>query len=89
MGAEMALRETGAINLIEALDYLPLLAELRPAKAPRGPALAQAPETEAPMAPRVGARARGADRALPGRPAGARAARLLIRRMRPTVASHP
>jgi hypothetical protein len=35
MGAEMALREMGAIDLLEALDYVALLAELRPAKAPR------------------------------------------------------
>lgn len=30
MGAEMALREMGAVSLAEALDYLALLAELRP-----------------------------------------------------------
>jgi hypothetical protein len=35
MRAEMALREMGAIDLLEALDYVALLAELRPAKAPR------------------------------------------------------
>jgi hypothetical protein len=35
MGADMALREMGAINLLEALDYVALPAELRPAKAPR------------------------------------------------------
>jgi hypothetical protein len=34
-GAEMALREMGAVDLLEALDYLALLAELLPAKAPR------------------------------------------------------
>jgi hypothetical protein len=35
MGAEMLLREMGAVDLLEALDYVALLAELRPAKAPR------------------------------------------------------
>ena len=30
IGAEMALREMGAVSLLEALDYLALLAELRP-----------------------------------------------------------
>jgi hypothetical protein len=35
MSAEMALREMGAIELLEALDYVALLAELRPGKAPR------------------------------------------------------
>jgi hypothetical protein len=37
MGAEMALREMGAVDLVEALDYLAVLAERRPAKAPRAP----------------------------------------------------
>jgi hypothetical protein len=31
----MALREMGTIDLLEALDYVALLAELRPAKALR------------------------------------------------------
>jgi hypothetical protein len=35
MGAEMALRAIGAVDLLEALDYVALPAELRPAKAPR------------------------------------------------------
>jgi hypothetical protein len=35
MGAEMLLREMGFVTLDEALDYVALLAELRPAKAPR------------------------------------------------------
>ena len=35
MGAETALREMGAVDLLEALDYVALLAELRPAQAPR------------------------------------------------------
>jgi hypothetical protein len=30
IGAEMALREMGTVSLLEALDYLALLAELRP-----------------------------------------------------------
>jgi len=34
-GAEMLLREMGSVTLLEALDYVALLAELRPAKAPR------------------------------------------------------
>jgi hypothetical protein len=33
LGAEMALREMGAVDVLEALDYVALLAELRPAKA--------------------------------------------------------
>lgn len=32
LGAEMALREMGQVTLLEALDYLALLAELRPEK---------------------------------------------------------
>ena len=35
MGAEMALREMGSVTLLEALDYLALLAELRPERAER------------------------------------------------------
>jgi hypothetical protein len=35
MGAEMALRDMGAVSLLEALDYLVLLAELRPERAER------------------------------------------------------
>lgn len=35
MGAETLLREMGSVTLDEALDYVALLAELRPAKAPR------------------------------------------------------
>jgi hypothetical protein len=35
MGAEMLLREMNSVTLEEALDYLALLAELRPAKAQR------------------------------------------------------
>jgi hypothetical protein len=35
LGAEMAMREMGVVSLLEALDYLALLAELQPAKAPR------------------------------------------------------
>src|SRR5689334_954529 len=31
----MAMREMGTVSLVEALDYVVLLAELRPAKAPR------------------------------------------------------
>lgn len=34
-GAEMALREMGSVTLLEALDYLVLLAELRPERAER------------------------------------------------------
>ena len=34
LGAEMAMREMGAVNLLEALDYLVLLVELRPERAP-------------------------------------------------------
>jgi hypothetical protein len=32
MGAETALREMGAVSLLEVLDYVVLLAELRPEK---------------------------------------------------------
>jgi hypothetical protein len=35
VGAEIALREMGEVDLLEALDYVALLAELRPAEAPR------------------------------------------------------
>jgi hypothetical protein len=50
MGAEMALREMGAVDLLEALDYVALLAELRPAKAPRAAVRWHGRlETEAPM----------------------------------------
>jgi hypothetical protein len=35
MGAETALREMGAVDLLAALDYVALLAELRPARARR------------------------------------------------------
>jgi hypothetical protein len=35
MGAEMALREMGSPTLLELLDYVVLLAELRPEKAER------------------------------------------------------
>jgi hypothetical protein len=34
LGAEMTLREMGGVGLLEALDYLVLLAELRPERAP-------------------------------------------------------
>ena len=34
VGAELAMREMGSVNLLEALDYLVLLAELRPERAP-------------------------------------------------------
>jgi hypothetical protein len=50
MGAEMLLREMGAVTLDEALDYVALLAELRPAKAPRAAVRWHGRlETEAPM----------------------------------------
>jgi hypothetical protein len=50
MAAEMALREMGAVDLLEALDYVALLAELRPAKAPRAAVRWHGRlETEAPM----------------------------------------
>jgi hypothetical protein len=35
LGAEMALREMPAVDLLEALDYLALLAELRPGRVER------------------------------------------------------
>ncbi len=35
MGAEMAMREIGVVDLLEALDYVALLVELRPEKAGR------------------------------------------------------
>jgi hypothetical protein len=50
MGAEMLLREMGSVTLDEALDYVALLAELRPAKAPRAAVRWHGRlETEAPM----------------------------------------
>src|ERR1700745_2236920 len=50
MGAEMALREMGAVDLLEALDYVALLADLRQARAPRAAVRWHGRlETEAPM----------------------------------------
>jgi hypothetical protein len=50
MGAEMALREMGAIDLLEALDYVALLAELRPGHVGRAAVRWEGRlETEAPM----------------------------------------
>jgi hypothetical protein len=50
MSAEMLLREMGAVTLEEALDYVALLSELRPAKAPRAAVRWHGRlETEAPM----------------------------------------
>jgi hypothetical protein len=50
MGAEMLLREMGSVTLEETLDYVALLAELRPAKAPRAAVRWHGRlETEAPM----------------------------------------
>jgi hypothetical protein len=50
MGAEMFLREMGSVTLDEALDCVALLAELRPAKAPRAAARWHGRlATEAPM----------------------------------------
>jgi hypothetical protein len=50
MGAEMLLREMGSVTLDEALDYVVLLAERRPATAPRAAVRWHGRlETEAPM----------------------------------------
>jgi hypothetical protein len=50
MGAESAMREMGAVDLLEALDYVALLAELRPGKAPRAAVRWHGRlETEAPL----------------------------------------
>jgi hypothetical protein len=50
MGGETALREMGAVDLLEALDYVALLVELRPTNAPRAAVRWHGRlETEAPM----------------------------------------
>jgi hypothetical protein len=50
MDGEMLLREMGTVTLDEALDYVALLAERRPAKAPRAAVRWHGRlETEAPM----------------------------------------
>jgi hypothetical protein len=81
----MALREMGAIDVLEALDYVALLAELRPTKAPRAAGRWHGRlETEAPMltladsALALAALCQG-DREALG------LLRRLVRRVRPTV----
>ena len=68
MGAETLLREMGSATLEEALDYLALLAGLRPAKAARCGALARAARDRSADAHDVGigACASGPDRPMPG-----------------------
>jgi hypothetical protein len=88
MGAEMLLREMGAVTLDEALDYVALLAELRPAKAPRAAVRWHGRlETEAPMLTLPESALAVA--ALIALCAGDREAlgllRRLVRRVRPTV----
>jgi hypothetical protein len=90
MGAEMLLREMGSVSLDEALDYVALLAELRPAKAPRAAVRWHARlETEAPMLTLTDSALALA--ALIALCRGNREAlgllRRLVRRVRPTVVS--
>jgi hypothetical protein len=88
MGAEMALREMGSVTLDEALDYVALLAELRPGHVGRAAVRWHGRlETEAPMLTLAdSALALAALLALCG---GDREAlgvlRRLVRRVRPTV----
>jgi hypothetical protein len=92
MGAEMALREMGAVDLLEALDYVALLAEMRPAKAPRAAVRWHGRlETEAPML--MLSESALALAALIALCQGDREAlgllRRLVRRVRPTVVPRP
>jgi hypothetical protein len=88
MGAEMLLREMGAVSLDEALDYVAPLAELRPAKSPRAAVRWHGRfETEAPLL--TLAESHLALSALTALCAGDREAvgvlRRLLRRVRPTL----
>jgi hypothetical protein len=88
MGAEMLLRQMGSVTLDEALDYVALLAELRPAKAPRAAVRWHGRlETEAPMFTLAEAQLSLA--ALAALCAGDREAvgvlRRLLRRVRPAI----
>jgi hypothetical protein len=92
MGAEIALREMGAVDLLAALDYVALLAELRPAKAPRAAVRWHGRlETEAPML--MLSESALALAALIALCQGDREAlgllRRLVRRARPTVVPRP
>jgi hypothetical protein len=88
MGAEMALREMGSVTLDEALDYVALLAELRPGHAGRaavrwhGPARDRGADAHA---RRLGARAGSADRAVPRRPGSAGASAAARETVQPTI----
>jgi len=86
--AEMAMRELGSVSLLDALDYLALLAELRPAKAGRAAVRWHGRlEVEAPLL--TLAESQLALAALASLCAGEREAigilRRLVRRVRPTV----
>jgi hypothetical protein len=88
MGAEMALREMGSVSLDEALDYVALLPELQPAKAPRVAVRWHGRlEAEAPLLTMADAQLALA--ALAALCAGDREAvgvlRRLVRRVRPTL----
>jgi hypothetical protein len=89
MGAEMLLREMNSVTLGEALDYVALLAELRPTKAPRAAVRWHGRlETEAPLLTLAEAQlALAALAALcAGDPEAAGLLRRLLRRVRPTLA---
>jgi hypothetical protein len=87
MGAEIALREMGAVSLPEALDYLALLAEFRPGRVERAAVRWHGRlETEAPLL--TLAESQLALAALAALCSGEREAvgvlRRLLRRVRPT-----
>ena len=92
MGAEMQLREMGAVTLDEALDYVALLAELRPGHVGRAAVRWHGRlETEAPMLTLADSQLALA--ALAALCSGDREAvgvlRRLLRRVRPTVVPRP
>ena len=90
--AEMAMRETGRVSLLDALDYLALLAELRPDRAERA-AVRWHGRLEVEAATLTLAESQLALAALAALCAGERDAisilRSLLRRARPTLVRRP
>jgi hypothetical protein len=92
MGAEMLLREMGSVSLGEALDYVALLAELRPTKAPRAAVRWHGRlETEAPMLtlPESALALAALIALCAGDQEALGLLRRLLRRVRPTVVPRP
>ena len=89
IGAEMAMREMGTVDLLEALDYVALLAELRPEKAGRAAVRWHGRlETEASFLTLAGSQLALAALAslCAGEPDAIEVLRRLLRRVRPTIA---